>query len=165
MSDDAKMTGQTYLVLAAFAGAEKADEVLDYLQDFRAKGSTFHDEAVVISVDDNGKVSTHGGTTSKKGIVSGSIVGLLVGGLVGFPIVGALLGGVLGRHQSKPQLDDAEQNILQSILDTLQPNSSLIVTEVDDWQAQNIADSLQSYGATEILLGPAEEIAERMRDA
>ncbi len=164
MSDEQNMQGEKYLVLATFNGELKAEEVLGVLEEYTAQISPFRDEAVVIAVDEKGKVSVHGGKKSKKGLVSGSLVGVLVGALVGFPVIGILLGGALGVHRGKKKTKqkiegNVDADVLQSILNYLQPNSSLIVAEVEDWQAQNIADSLQSYGATHVLLGNADDVA------
>ncbi len=168
MNDEAKMGGEKYLILATFAGENRAQEILKTLEEY-SSNKAFHDEVVVLTVDENGKVSVHGGNKEKKGLVSGSIVGLLVGALVGFPVVGVVLGGVLGHHRGKKSQtdlqDNVEENVWQSILDQMQPDSSLIVAEVDDWQAQNVADSLASYQAKQVLLGPADAVAAQIAGA
>lgn len=144
------------IVIAIFDGADRAAQVLDTLQTRQSQLVPLQDNAIVVTVDPSGKVSASNPTRRHGSTGTGALAGLLVGALVGLPIAGVALGGVIGRYRggrvAKKNLDQMTEGIsLQDLLDSIPSDSSLILMEVQDWQAEQVADVLEMHGASTVV--------------
>ena len=127
------------LYIAAYGDADAAQEDFDALKGLVKDGVIFMDVAVLVSRDDEGKltVKENAHEVAKGGMV-GAFGGLVLGlifpaGVIAATVVGgaagAGLGGLMSHHR--------EHEIKKELEDVLPPNSSGIVAIFDEvWVAQ-----------------------------
>ena len=154
------------IIIALFAGENGAE---DALKQFSTQASdTVPDlkgQTAVIRMDENGKVSSS--TPKIKGkTVKGAVLGSVVGLLIGLPIGGAIIGGVIGftRRGKQKAASEEDQATLAQIKDHMKPDSSVIVAEVDDWQASTVADTLQMNGAVKVIHADKDKLATLIKE-
>lgn len=166
MSEMKNHSEHNEIIIAVYDGVDSAQKVLQDVRNSLASVSKVGDEAAVIMMDADGHVSVKDGHQKRKGMASGGVIGLLAGALVGLPLAGAVVGGVLGRFRAKKRehdkMTDVDEAALQDVVDKMQPNSSMIVAEVPDWRAEEVADTLQLHGAVLVLHVPV--AAENSKD-
>jgi len=154
------------IIIALFEGKDGASDGLSRIS--TQASDTVPDltgQTAVINMDENGKVSS---TTPKgKGkTVKGAVLGGIVGLLVGLPVGGVIVGGIIGftrRGKKKAELSE-EHATLEHLVDHMKPNSSLIVAEVEDWQASTVADALEMNGAVKVIHADKEKLAELIEE-
>lgn len=164
MSDKDKGHEQKEIIIAVYQGEHRAKEVLGIMEEGTGQISVSHDEGVIISMGSDGKVSLPSSNQKKKGLLGGALTGIVVGALGGFPIVGIVVGGAVGAFAGKKRTkkalkDEADTDVLQELIGHMEPDSSMLIAEVDDWAADSIVDSLQSYDALVVYHAPADELA------
>ena len=147
------------IIIALFDGQTGAADALERIS--REASDTVPDlkgTTAVIRMDENGKIhsSKPKGKTGK-GVVLGGVVGLLIG----LPLGGAIIGGLIGHSRGgKNHAADDEQATLAHITDHMKPDSSVVVAEVEDWQASTVADTLHMNGAVNVIHADKDKIAE-----
>jgi uncharacterized membrane protein len=150
------------IIIALFEGQHGAADALDRIAGQSSqtvpdlKGKT-----AVIRMDENGKIHSSkpkGKGKTGKGAVLGGVVGLLIG----LPIGGAIVGGIIGHSRRGKNHADASQDqaTLAHIADHMKPDSSVVVAEVEDWQASTVADTLHMNGAVKVIHADKDKIAE-----
>jgi uncharacterized membrane protein len=156
-------TESTYheIIIALFEGQTSATDALERIS--REASDTVPDlkgTTAVIRMDENGKIHSSkpkGKGKTGKGVVLGGVVGLIIG----LPIGGAIIGGIIGHsRRSKIHAADDEQATLAHIVDHMKPDSSVVVAEVEDWQASTVADTLHMNGAVKVIHADKDKIAE-----
>lgn len=127
------------LYIAAYSDAGAAKQDYDALKELVREGIIFVDVAVLVSRDDDGKISV---TENAHEVAKGSMVGAAAGAVLGliFPpsilaaaVVtgagGAAVGGLMSHHR--------EHEIKKNVEDVLPNNSSGIIAVFDEiWVAQ-----------------------------
>ncbi|NHZ72770.1 MAG: DUF1269 domain-containing protein, partial [Aquificales bacterium] len=150
------------IIIALFEGKDGASDAVQRISDQASdtvpdlKGQT-----AVIAMDENGKISSS--TAKAKGkTVKGAALGGIVGLLIGLPIGGVIVGGIIGytRRGKKQAGSDDDQVTLEQIADHMEPDSSVIVAEVEDWQASTVADALHMNGAVKVIHAQKDNLAE-----
>ncbi len=164
MSDKSISHEHKEVVIAVYKGEHQAKKVMGILEEGTGQISVSHDESVIISMDSDGKVSLPSSNQKKKGLLGGALTGIVVGALVGFPIVGIVVGGAVGAFAGKKRTkkalsDEADTDVLQELIGHMEPDSSMLIAEVDDWAVGSIVDSLQSYDALTVYHAPVDELA------
>lgn len=150
------------IIIALFDGQTGATDALERISHEASdivpdlKGTT-----AVIRMDENGKIHSSkpkGKGKTGKGAVLGGVVGLLIG----LPLGGAIIGGLIGhsRGGKTHAAADDEQATLEHIVDHMKPDSSVVIAEVEDWQASTVADTLHMNGAIQVIHADKDKIAE-----
>ena len=153
---------QVYHIVAyEFAGRKRAGEVIDLIK----KGGRANDYKVpawaVVEVDDKGKAhvqqSGHGGVGTAIGAGTGVLLGLVGGpaGLLVWTLGGALIGGLAGKYFGH-QFDPAA---LKALTVDMGPNTSAILVVVEDKLSEQIADSMNEYGAKAVTVTLGSQIS------
>lgn len=154
------------IIIALFAGKSSADEAIEKIANQASdtvpdlKGQT-----AVITMDENGAVKSS--TPKSKGkTVKGALLGGVVGLLIGLPIGGVIVGGIIGfTRRGKQKADpDEDHATLDHIVDHMKPDSSVIVAEVEDWQASTISDALQMNGAVKVIHAEREKLIDLIEE-
>lgn len=150
------------IIIALFEGQHGAEDALERIASQASetvpdlKGKT-----AVIRMDENGKI--HTSTPKGKGkTVKGAALGGVVGLLIGLPVGGVIIGGIIGlTRRGKKKADSSEdQATLSQIADHMKPDSSVVVAEVEDWQASTVADTLHMNAAVKVIHADKDKIAE-----
>jgi len=141
---------QAYHIVAyEFAGQKRAKEVIDLIKQGGRANEYKVPAWAVMEVDDNGKThihqSGHGGIGTAIGTGAGALLGLVGGpaGLLVWTLGGALIGGLAGKyfgHQFDP-------DALKALTVDMGPNTSAILVVVEDKLAEQMANSMDQYGA------------------
>ncbi len=141
---------QAYHIVAyEFAGQNRAKEVMELIKQGGRANEYKVPAWAVMEVDENGKAhihqSGHGGIGTAIGTGAGALLGLVGGpaGLLVWTLGGALLGGLAGKyfgHQFDP-------NALKALTVDMGPNTSAIIVVVEDKLAEQMANSMDQYGA------------------
>ena len=154
------------IIIALFEGKDGANDAVQRISDQASdtvpdlKGQT-----AVISVNENGKISSS--TPKVKGKTGkGAVLGGIVGLLIGLPIGGVIVGGIIGyvRRGKKHAESEDDQVTLEQIAGHMQPDSSVVVAEVEDWQASTVADALHMNGAVKVIHSQKDNLAELIAD-
>ncbi len=154
------------IIIALFAGENGASETLTHIAEQASDTvPNLTGQTAVISMDEAGNIKTE--TPQGKGkTVKGAVLGGVVGLLVGLPVGGAIVGGIIGFTRRGKQKAESESDpaTLGHLKDHLQPDSSIIVAEVEDWQASTVADTLQMNGAVKVIHADKEKLAELIEE-
>lgn len=148
------------IIIALFAGKDGAKDAIEYISSQASdtvpdlKGQT-----AVISMDENGTVSS---STAKGKTVKGAVLGGIAGLLIGLPVGGVIVGGIIGhsRRGKYHGKSDVDHVTLEQIADHMKPNSSVIVAEVEDWQASTVADTLYMNSAVKVIHAEKDKFAD-----
>ncbi len=164
MSDKNKGHEHKEIVIAVYKGEHQAKKVMGIMEEGTGQISISQEAVVIISMDSDGQVSVPSSNEKKKGLLAGALTGIVIGALVGFPIVGILVGGAVGAFAGKKRMqkeleDEADKDVLQELIAHMQPDSSMLIAEVDDMDTAGIVDSLQSYDALTVYHAPAADLA------
>ena len=161
MENEAEVTHHE-IIIALFEGKNGANDAIKRISDQASdtvpdlKGQT-----AVITMDKNGKISSS--TPKAKGKTGkGAVLGGIVGLLIGLPIGGVIVGGIIGfTRRGKQHAESAKDHVtLEQIADHMKPDSSVIVAEVEDWQASTVADALHMNGAVKVIHAQKDNLAE-----
>lgn len=154
------------IIIALFEGQHSADDALEHIA--KQASDTVPDlkgKTAVIRMDENGKI--HSSTPKSKGkTVKGAVLGGVVGLLIGLPIGGVIVGGIIGltRRGKKKGEPDEDHATWEQLIDHMKPDSSVVVAEVEDWQASTVADTLQMNGAGKVIHADKSKLAELIKE-
>ena len=154
------------IIIALFEQQHGADDALDRIANQASKTvPDLKGKTAVIRMDEHGKI--HSSTPQGKGkAVKGAALGGVVGLLIGLPIGGAIVGGIIGltRRGKKKANSDEDQATLAQIADHMKPDTSVVVAEVEDWQASTVADTLQMNGASKVIHADKNKLADLIEE-
>jgi uncharacterized membrane protein len=160
MKNEAEV-GHHEIIIALFAGKDSGQNAIKLIA--AQASNTVPDlkgQTAVIRMDENGKVTSD--TPQGKGKTGkGAVLGGLVGLLVGLPVGGAIVGGIIGytRRGKHHESSDEEHLTVAHLVDHMKPDSSIVVAEVEDWQASTVADSLHMNGAVKVVHAQKDKLA------
>ncbi len=138
-------------VLAAFYDNEtEADGVLTHLKKMDSDGTiSIVDAAVMVKAEDGRKVkvSETAEFTTKRGVVSGAVLGGVLGiifppSILAMGAVGAAAGAALGHFTDQ----GFKNNVLKEIGENLPPGGSCIVAVVEEKWVTQLSTALEGYG-------------------
>jgi uncharacterized membrane protein len=149
------------IIIALFAGKDGASQALQRLS--KEVSMTVPDltgQTAVITMNEKGKISSSipkaKGKTAK-GAALGGVAGLLVG----LPVGGAIVGGIIGTSRGKKHAEsEVDQVTMTEIADHMRPDSSVLVAEVEDWQASTVSDVLTMNGAVKVIHAQKDKLAD-----
>jgi uncharacterized membrane protein len=157
-----------YVIVAfIWAGRQRAISVNDDLQ----AGGQYETCKViahtVVEVDDKGGSAFPGVSRSVQdvciGLLAGTILGLIGGpeGLLIWAVLGAVVGSQVDRFRGRPiPLDDLKRLAAQ-----MQPDSSAILTLIDERQAEALVAALAGYEAQVVFLTVGDHVSNDIRQA
>lgn len=137
------------VLIATFSGEKSAGEALKALKTWGKSNDLKVVKAAVLTKDAKGKTAVHQdkdvspGEGTLFGAVSGAIIGLL-GGPVG-AVVGAAAGAATGGATAAAMKMGFSDDELESIRTSLTPNSSALITLVEDRYLTDIKKELNRY--------------------
>lgn len=149
MQNETESKNQEFII-ALFEGKDSANEAVKRVSE-QASGTVpdLHEKTAVISMNENGKISS---STAKGKAVKGAALGGLVGLLIGLPVGGAIVGGIIGFTRRKHKADTFTDEVtIEQIANQMKPDSSILISEVEDWQAATVADTLYMNGAVNVI--------------
>jgi uncharacterized membrane protein len=152
------------VIVAAFNTPDGAGKVMDELKQGKKEGLIGIRDAAVVVKDANGNVKiTDSKHRGRKGMVTGGVIGGVIGllatGPVGWAVVG---GGVIGALAGKARGGPMKKE-MQDIGQALTPNSSALVAVIDhEWVAQ-LQSSLVAEGAKVVHEAIKADIAEQLK--
>lgn len=152
------------IIIALFEGKDGATDAIEHIS--KHASNTVPDlkgKTAVISMDENGKISS---SKPKGKTVKGAALGGVVGLLIGIPIGGIIVGGIIGfmRHGKNKVDSDENHATLEQIIDHMKPDSSVVVAEIEDWQASTVADTLQMNGAIKVIHADKDKLAKLIEE-
>jgi uncharacterized membrane protein len=139
------------VLIATFTGEKSAGEALKVLKDWSKSTDIKVLKAAVLTKDAKGKTAVHqdkdvsAGEGTLFGAVSGAVIGLL-GGPVG-AVVGAAAGAATGGATAAAINMGFSDDELEAIRTSLSPNSSALITVVEDRYLTDIKKQLNRYSS------------------
>ena len=139
------------VLIATFTGEKSAGEALKVLKDWSKSTDIKVLKAAVLTKDTKGKTAVHqdkdvsAGEGTLFGAVSGAVIGLL-GGPVG-AVVGAAAGAATGGATAAAINMGFSDDELEAIRTSLSPNSSALITVVEDRYLTDIQKQLNRYSS------------------
>ena len=145
------------LFIVSYSGRDTADEAYDTLRQMEKDKQVDIKTAMTVTRKDSGKLKLkhRRRLTTKKGLLAGGAVGLLIGGaaapaILGGAAVGALIGS--SRHGDR-------QEVKGFLEDKLGPDDSALAVLIKeaDWEAVN--EKMEPYGGEDLLVALTDEDA------
>ncbi|HEU5440739.1 MAG TPA: DUF1269 domain-containing protein [Ktedonobacterales bacterium] len=155
------------VLVVAFAGAGRAAQVLQNLQQLNHEHLIHLKNAAIITCDASGKINIHEthDFDSKQGAVAGALAGGLLGLLKGNLVEGALLGAGSGFVASKVVDLGFKDDYLREIATNLRPDSSAIVAMVLFEHADQAIAELNVHGGTILRQTLPPDVAQKLSAA
>jgi uncharacterized membrane protein len=153
-----------HLIVAAFDGADRAEEALKTLKESRDEKLVGIQAAVALRKDGEGQIHFRDvGLTPAKGaaggVVLGAVVGVLTGGTgLALGALGALVGGLVGRKKRDSRFPTDRIN---QIAASLAPDSSAILIVMEPGWAVVLEEELALLGADVLTADIPADIAEQ----
>ena len=162
------------LIVVAFDGIDKADQVLQRLEALQKEYLIDLEDAVVVTRDAGGKVRlkqsvplTRLGTAS--GLLSGGLWGTLVGLLFLNPLAGFAIGGAIGAGAGalSGALSDygIDDDFIKSLGETIHPNSSALFMLVRKVQPEKVMAELGDVKGRVLRTSLSPEQEKRLQEA
>lgn len=157
------MDNPVQIIVAAFSTPEAAGAVMDDLKEGRKAGLVGILDAAVVVKDADGKLKvTDAKRRGRKGLVTGGLIGGVIGLLVAPPVAavaatGGVIGTLIGRLQSAPLKAE-----MKNIGSALPPNSSAIVAVIEHTWVSQLKTALVSAGAQLVEDAIKADIAEQL---
>jgi len=136
------------IVILTFDDTEKAGQVLETVRGLEKENIVVLKDAAVVIKDADGKIEAKEtrDVTTRRGVITGGMLGLIIGIVVGGPIGGLVVGGLIGAWTAKKIDLGISNEKLTSITDEMTKNSSALFLQVEkvdkvDWMAAIIRDS------------------------
>lgn len=151
------------VIVAAFNSADGASVVMDDLKAGKREGLIGILDAAVVVKNAEGKLKiTDAKRRSRKGLMTGGVVGGLIGLVLAPPAVavaagGGVIGALVGKLRSAPL--KAEMKDLGS---ALQPNTSAIIAVIEHTWVEKLEAALAAAGAQLIREAIKADIAEQL---
>lgn len=159
------MSDHIQAIVAAFSSPEGAQEVMDDLKQGRKEGLIGIIDAAVVVKNADGKLKiTDAKRRSRRtrGVITGGVVGGLIGllaGPVGWAAVGGgAVGALAGRLSNAPM-----RYTMQGIGESLPANSSAIVAVIEHTWIADLENALIAEGAQVLRSAIAADIAETLQ--
>jgi uncharacterized membrane protein len=146
--------GPTELFVVSFPGASKADEVLDALRQLDDQRLLALGDAAVVRCGSDGGIDIEetADLDTKEGAIAGAVAGGLLGLLTGKGLIGgALLGGGGGALAAKGIDLGVDDDLLKSIGEGLEPDTSAIVATVEFTNTEASMQALDRFEGGTIL--------------
>lgn len=155
------------LIMAAFDGVDRADEVWKELHSLDSNDTISILNSVVIRKDADGHVSASedGDVRPGSGVLFGALAGAIIG-LLGGPagaVVGAAAGAITGGVTAAGIDLGFSNDVIREMQNSLQPDSSAILALVEGEWVEAISTELSSRHGRIIHQAVREEFAERFR--
>jgi uncharacterized membrane protein len=151
------------IIVAAFSSPDGAGKVMEDLKQEKKQGLIGIQDAAVIVKDSTGKLKiTDSRHHTRRGMITGGVIGGMIGllaGPVGWAAVGGgVIGGLAGKAAGSPM-----KKRLEDIGQALTPNSSAIIAVIDDkWVAQ-VQAAMVAEGAKVVQESIKADIAEQLK--
>jgi uncharacterized membrane protein len=141
------------MVVIAFPGEDKADEVLQALRQLDHEHLVDLKKAAILVRDRHGKIDIHetNDFTTKQGVLGGALAGGLVGFLRGAALEDALLGAGAGFLASKVVDLGFKDEWLREIGNSLTPGSSAIVAALKFEHVDEAIKVLDQFSGGKVL--------------
>jgi uncharacterized membrane protein len=145
------------LIAVAYPDMNRAEQVLDTLNQMRSAQLIDLEDACYVTKDANGAIKLHQavslpGLGAKSGAVWGGLWGFLFGLLVLQPIAGAAIGAGIGAGSGAiaGKLSDygIDDQFVKRLSSTLTPNSSAIILLVRRVTADKVVPEFSRFGGT-----------------
>jgi uncharacterized membrane protein len=162
------------LVVIGFDNTLKADEVLWRLRALRRKHLLDLEDAVVVVRDKDGEIHLRQSInltaiSSSSGLLSGSILGVMVGLLFLNPTAGLLIGSAAGAGAGalSGALDDygIDDEFIQSLAKNLPANSSALFILVREAQPEKVLAELSDVHGTILQTSLPPDLEQKLREA
>lgn len=155
------------LLVVAFEGEKKAEEVLGELQKLNHEHLVHLRNAAIITRGHHGKVEIHEthDFDAKQGAVAGALAGGLLGMLRGNLVEGAAIGVAGGLIASKVVDLGFKDDYLQALGQNLTPNSSALVAVVHFDHADEAMKELDLRGGKIIRQTLPDDVTQRLAAA
>ncbi|MGF1570952.1 MAG: DUF1269 domain-containing protein [Nodosilinea sp.] len=151
------------VIVAAFNNPDEASAVMADLKQGRKEGLIGIIDAAVVVKDGDGKLKiTDAKRRTRKGLMTGGVVGGLIGLVVAPPVTaiaatGGVIGALVGRLRSAPLKAD-----MQDLGAALQPNTSAIIAVIEHTWVEQLEAALMDAGAQLIRDAIQADIAEQL---
>jgi uncharacterized membrane protein len=151
------------IIVAAFNNPDEAGAVMDDLKEGKREGLIGIIDAAVVVKNAKGKLKiTDAKRRSRKGLVTGGVVGGIIGLVLAPPVTaiaagGGVIGALMGKLRSAPL--KAEMKDLGS---ALQPNTSAIIAIIEHTWVEKLEAALMDAGAQLIRDAIKADIAEQL---
>ena len=151
------------IIVAAFNDPDAAGAVMADLKEGKREGLIGIIDAAVVVKNANGKLKiTDAKRRSRKGLVTGGVVGGLIGLVLAPPVTaiaagGSVIGGLMGKLRSAPL--KAEMKDMGS---ALQPNTSAIIAIIEHTWVEKLEAALMDAGAQLVRDVIKADIAEQL---
>ncbi|NMF84899.1 DUF1269 domain-containing protein [Nodosilinea sp. P-1105] len=151
------------IIVAAFNNPDQATTVMADLKQGKKVGLIGIIDAAVVVKDSNGKLKiTDAKRRTRKGLVTGGVVGGLIGLVIAPPVTaiaagGGVIGALVGKLKGAPLR--AEMKDLGSVL---QPNTSAIIAVIEHTWVEQVEAVLAEAGAQLIRDAIKADIAEQL---
>ncbi len=136
------------IIILTFDKMDKAGEVLKSVHSLEKENYVVLKDAAVIVKDDAGKVKVKetDDVSTRRGLITGGTLGLIIGIILGGPVGGLLIGGALGAWASKKIDLGISNEQIESITSEMQNGTSALFLQIEkaekkDWLAALVRDS------------------------
>jgi uncharacterized membrane protein len=146
--------GPTELFVVSFPGESKADEVLEALHQLHDQSLLALGDAAVVRRRSDGDIGIEetADMDTKEGAIAGAAAGGLLGLLTGKGLIGGALLGAGGGALAAKGIDlGIDDDLLKSIGEGLEPDSSAIVATVEFTNAEASMEALDRFEGGTIL--------------
>ncbi len=151
-----------YNILAfTFVGQDGAKENLKEIKSSGALDGYAIVAQAVVEQDEKGKVHIHepghGGLGAAAGVVAGGLLGLIGGpvGVLAWAVGGGVVGGVAGKYLGRP----ISKGDLKELGESLTPDSSALLLLLEDFQTEDVVNSMAGYSADVVTLTVGDELS------
>jgi uncharacterized membrane protein len=155
------------IVALGFENPDVLDALQEKLQSLQDSGALQLDDAVTVTVDDEGKAKLrHGFSVVRGGAAVGGILGLVVGTLFLAPIAGAAVGAAGGAALGKMTGDyGIDDEFIKKTSETLKPGAAALFLLVRTADAERVLAEIAGTRATVISTTLTSEGEDALRKA
>lgn len=152
------------IVIITFDEMEKAGQVLESVHSLEKENLIVLKDAAVVVKDESGKVKAKetGDVSTRRGVITGGSLGLIIGIVLGGPVGGLVVGGLLGAFTAKKIDLGISNEKIKSVTADMQKGTSALFLQVEkvdkkEWLIALVRDS--GGKVAEIDLADEAEIA------
>jgi uncharacterized membrane protein len=148
-----------------YPSEDQAARVIKTLQRIQSAKLIDLEDAVYVTKNTQGRVKLHQARhTTKKGVVGGTLVGLVVGSILLTPIGGAAIGAASGALAAKTSDVGLEDQFIKELSEAMQPNSSAIFLLVRSISRDEVLAELAPYGGQVLQTSLSPEMQEKLQE-
>ncbi|MDX1412995.1 MAG: DUF1269 domain-containing protein [Candidatus Promineifilaceae bacterium] len=136
------------IIIVTFDDMDKAGQAYDSIHSMENENLVLLKDAEVIVKNAEGKISVKEtrDVSTRRGVITGGTLGLIIGIVVGGPIVGLIAGGLLGAWTAKKIDLGISEDKIKSVTDDMKNESSALFLQIEkaeekDWLAAVIRES------------------------